>query len=663
LSTMRVYEYSKLSGVPTKNVLDALAKGGFVVKSHMSVLTTEELNFLSQTFKTAERSIKNIPPVVVPKETQHSAPIVAHTPPKQSDVVAHSDKKTTTSHESAGAPVFVVRPMLLSEAADQLKQPVAMVIITLLRWGIVATKNQLIDETVVARLAENFGIQTIKYAGKEHTVTKGIVVENGDYRERLPVVVVVGHVDHGKTTLLDYIRKTRVASREKGGITQHLGAYEATTPQGNIVFIDTPGHEAFSRMRARGIGLADVAVLVVAGDDGVMPQTIEAIKHIKLMKVPVVVAINKMDKAEKTRIEAIKRDLSQHGLVPEEWAGDTVIVPISAKTGAGIDQLLEMVVLQSQLLELKADISGHAKGYILESSLEKGRGPVATVLAQHGSIAVGDFFLCGDTTGRVSSLIDSHGARVTSVGPSYPVRIAGFSELPQAGDYFEVVDKDAYLKSRSTGVLRELIPAAALVKENAINLIVKADNHSSREALVEAITKLSKKYDKPFAIVNAAIGDLTEGDVHLAAASRSRIVGLHTKVSPLVAQFARESRVAIESFDIIYKLLERLQEIAESFKVKQVVRVKTGEAEVRRVFNIKGQGVIAGCYVKDGRFVKDGIIVAWRGKVKIGEGKIRSLQRDRKTVKEVAAGYECAFLVEGVDDWIEGDRAECYTQQ
>lgn len=633
----------------------------------MSILTDKELNFLSQLFKDS-----NAPKVTTVVAAHEKAPVekapasvaVKAAPAQATAEKVVAEKKVSQSVQVAEPPVFIARSMMLSDAADQLKQPVAMVIITLLRWGIIATKNQLLDEDVVARLAEHFGIASVRCAGKEYATTSGIVVENGDYRERLPVVVVVGHVDHGKTTLLDYIRKTRVASREKGGITQHLGAYEATTPQGSLVFIDTPGHEAFARMRARGIGLADVAVLVIAADDGVMPQTIEAIKHIKLMKIPVVVALNKIDKAEKNRVEAIKRELTQHGLVPEEWSGDTVIVPISAKTGVGIDQLLEMIILQSQLLELKADVSGFAKGYILESSLEKGRGPVATVLAQHGSIAVGDYFVCGKTTGRISSLIDSHGARIMNVGPSFPVRVAGFSELPEAGDYFEIVPKEVYLKSRSSsGVAREVIPAAALVREHGINIIVKADNHSSREALVEAIAKLSKKAEKPFAIVHAAIGDITETDVNLAAASGSRIIGLHVKVSPLVSQSAQEHRVKIELFDIIYKLLDRLQEVSDSFKVKQVVKTKTGEAEVRRVFDIKGQGVIAGCYVKDGRFVKDGTVVAWRGKVKIGEGKIKSLQRDRKSVKEVAAGYECAFLVEGINDWAENDRAECYIQQ
>lgn len=656
MSTVRIYEYSKTTGVSTKQVLDALANGGFQAKSHMSILTPEELNFLNQTFKIAGQSAKKTTPAAAPKEAPRSTFSEKNTPVRPVD-------QPLVDMTLAPEKPFVVRAMLLGDLADAIKQPVPAVILTLLRWGVMATKNQLLDEAMVARLAENFGIKTIKESGKAHAVTESIFVEKGEFRERLPVVVVVGHVDHGKTTLLDYIRKTRVALREKGGITQHLGAYEASTPHGNVVFIDTPGHEAFSRMRARGLGLADVAILVVAGDDGVMPQTIEAIKHIKNMKVPVVVAVNKMDKADKNRIEAIKRDLAQHDLLPEDWGGDTVIVPISAKMGTGIDHLLEMVVLRAQLLELKADISGFAKGYVLESNLEKGRGPVATVLAQHGHITVGDFFICGTTTGRVSSLIDSHGERVSTAGPSQPVRIAGFSELPEAGDYFEVVSKEAYLKARSSGVQRAENPATLAAKEDAINVIIKADNHSSKEALVESITKLSKKYDKPFAIINAAIGDVTEGDIHLAIASGSFIVTLHSKTPPLVGQFARESRVKIESFDIIYKLLDRLQEIAEASKIKQVVRVKTGEAEVRRVFNIKGQGVIAGCYVKDGRFVKDGIIVAWRGKTKLGEGKIRSLQRDRKTVKEVLAGYECAFLVENFADWAEGDRAECYTQE
>lgn len=677
---MRVYEYAKLHSIQTKMLLDALNKGGFVVKSHMSLLTDKELIFLDQLFKVSRPTSGSAiaaddkqAPGLKPHENNNLFSSISSgdaqkkqrgssVSDKQSAPLGHKPQALSSVEQHTVSP-FVIRSMMLSDAADELKQPVATLIITLLRWGIIATKNQVLDEAVVARLAENFNVQSVRRSDKEQTQTKSIVIENGEYKERLPVVVVVGHVDHGKTTLLDYIRKTRVALKEKGGITQHLGAYEATTSHGNLIFIDTPGHEAFARMRARGIGLADVAVLVIAADDGVMPQTIEAIKHIKLMKLPIVVALNKIDKADKSRVEAIKRDLAQHGLVPEEWSGDTVIVPMSAKTGAGVDQLLEMITLQAHLLELKADISGFAKGYILESSVEKGRGFVATVLAQHGSIAVGDYFVCGKTTGRISSLIDSHGARIMSAGPSYPVRVAGFSGLPQAGDYFEAVSKETYLKARSSDLAREVIPAAALAREHSIPLIVKTDNHSSREALVESVIKLSKKAEKPFSIIHAAIGDITETDVNLAATSGARIIGLHVKIPTLVFQAAQEHAVKIELFDIIYKLLDYLQQLSDSFKVKQIVKVKTGEAEVRRVFDIKGQGVIAGCYVKDGRFVKDGIIVAWRGKIKLGEGKIKSLQRDRKTVKEVAAGYECAFLVEGVNDWAEHDRAECFIEQ
>jgi len=658
---MRVYEYSKLSGIPSKELLEALAGAGFEAKSHMAVLTQSELDFLRKTFEEG----KKMPEVIAPRD---AGPIIK---PKVMEPVhppRDLERKQIMPSASTQEPnpiVFVVRPMLVSEAAQGLHQPAAAVILTLLRWGVVAAKNQLINEDIVTRLAEHYDVKVVKPVGKEQTTTSGILVEKGEFKERPPVVVVVGHVDHGKTTLLDYIRKTRVASREKGGITQHLGAYEASTPHGNIVFIDTPGHEAFSRMRARGIGLADVVVLVIAADDSIMPQTIEAIKHIKAMGVPVVVAVNKMDRVEKTRLETVKRDLAQHDLLPEEWGGQTVLVPISAKTGMGVDQLLEMILLQSQLLELKADVSGPAKGYVLEASLEKGRGPVATVIAQHGHITIGDFFSCGTTSGKVNSLIDSHGERVTSAGPSIPVRVAGFSELPEPGDYFEVVEKDAYRKTRvASEVQRAAVPAAAYVRENAINIIVKTDNNSSKEALVEAIHKISKKYEKekPFAIVHTAVGDITESDVNLAAASGASIIGLHIKAGSAVTQLARRLDVTIELHDIIYKLLERLQEIAEASKAKKIVRTKIGEAEVRRVFDIKGQGVVAGCYVKDGRFSKDGIVVVWRGRTKIGEGKIKSLQRDRKVVKEVNAGYECAFVIDGIQDWAEGDRVECYTE-
>jgi translation initiation factor IF-2 len=461
---------------------------------------------------------------------------------------------------------------------------VTQVILTLLKWGVVAAKNQLLNEDVVIRVAEHYQATVTKPAEKKSDEHKGAIsLEHGEFKERPPVVVVVGHVDHGKTTLLDFIRKTRVAAREKGGITQHLGAYEASTPQGNVVFIDTPGHEAFSKMRMRGVKLADLAILVVAADDGVMPQTVEAIKHTQAMGVPIIVAINKVDKVEPARIEQVKQQLSRNDLLPEEWGGNVVVVPISAKMGTGIDHLLEMIVLQSQLMELKADVAGQAKGYVLESKVEKGRGPVATVLAQHGHISVGDYFVCGSTVGKISSLVDSHGARVTSAGPSIPVRVAGFSAVPEAGDYFEVVSREKYLTARSAGEQKVVQPTKSFAKENSINLIIKTDSKSSKEALLGSIAKVGKKGDRHPNIINASIGDISESDVTLAATTGSIIFGLHVKPGPNALSLAQKYGVKLELHDIIYKLLERLEEIIIGMREVKFVKEKIGEAVAPRI--------------------------------------------------------------------------------
>lgn len=691
---MRVYEFSKKTGIPNRELLDILHKEGFEVSSHMAVLEPKALDFLTKRFeKKSEAKTEKISPKPEPQEPikkaapeepvpqKKSAPEPTKTPQHQAPpapqdkVSATKNSKQESStmfeqqkpepqivHAPASSPIEV-HPMTVGAFADKIHEPVTAVILTLLKWGVVSAKNQLLTEEVIMRLAGHYQIPTIKpVEKKKEEVQKGkVAVEQGEFKERPPVVVVVGHVDHGKTTLLDYIRKTRVAAREKGGITQHLGAYEASTPQGSIIFIDTPGHEAFSKMRMRGVKVADLAILVVAADDGVKPQTLEAIKHIKAMDVPMIAAINKVDKVEPTRIEQVKQELSRHDVMPEEWGGQVVVAPISAKTGQGIDHLLEMIILQSQLMELKAEVSGPAQGYVLESKIEKGRGPVATLLTQHGKVAVGDYFVAGSTVGRVNSLVDSHGARVTSVDPSVPVLVAGFSALPEAGDFFEVVTKDQYLKAKSSsGEIQKTVPAQAFAKENAINLIIKTDSNSSKEALLGSIAKISKGFDKQFNIIHAGIGQVSESDIVLAATTGAAIFGLHVKAGPNIPALAQKEGVTLEFFDIIYKLLERLEEVAEGAKEIEYVKEKIGEAEVRRVFDIKGLGVIAGCYVKEGRFTRDSQLVIWRAGRKIGEGPIKSLQRDKKVVKEVHSGYECAFIIDGYTDWAEGDRVECF---
>lgn len=671
---MRVYEFAKQHGLSTKEALELLHDGGFEIGSHMAVLDAAAIDFLEKKIvkpSSAPITKRTDSPVAESKQvhSKHKESRGADVPVERPSMQSRSNRSTQENHSTHDAVIKTTQPaglvaesMMVSEVAEKLGKPVTEIIMTLLKWGSVFTKNQVIPEELVVRIAQHFGVP-VGEVEKKSEVLLDKTVDGGELVQgRLPVVVVVGHVDHGKTTLLDYIRKTRVAAREKGGITQHLGAYEAVTDHGNIVFLDTPGHEAFSKIRVRGVKVADLAILVVAADDGVMPQTIEAIKHIKSMGVPVIVAINKIDKADPSRIEVVKREVSQHGLLPEEWGGDVVCMPISAKLGKGVDELLEMILLQSQIMELKAETAGQAQGYVLEARLEKGRGIVATIICQRGILRVGDYFKAGNTVGKVTSLLDSHGKRQHAVNPSIPVLVAGFEELPEPGDLFEVIDKEAYKKARLSLEARKSLAPRSSTAKDSFNILIKTDSNSSKEALIGSIEKLSKKLDRGYHVINSGVGSISESDVMLAYNTSSKIVGLHIKPEASAAQLALRLGVEIKLFDIIYKLLESLEERSEKAKPTKMVRKKIGEATVLKVFDIKNLGVIAGSYVKDGRFSKDGTVVIYRGNRKVGEGAISSLQRDRKQVKEVHTGYECAFLIAGFDAWQPDDRVECYLE-
>ena len=665
---MRIYEFAQQKNISSKDLIEKLQKGGFDVKSHMSVLDEAALSFLNKkvTKENEPTDNKNIP-LTESKPTSEIENKVSELQKTAELSYKNSEEKKSplaAKKEAPGAPIIelIAHQMSVAEFAEKTKKPVTDVIITLLKWGVVATKNQIISEDVVRRLAGHYVISIIKPALAEEvvdTATKKSVA-GSFFTKRPPVVVVVGHVDHGKTTLLDYIRKTRVAFKEKGGITQHLGAYEATTPHGNIVFLDTPGHEAFVKIRQRGIKVADIVILIVAADDGVMPQTLEAIKYALSMKVPIVVAINKVDRVDVTRLETIKRQLNQHGLTVEDWGGDIICVPISAKFGTGVDKLLDMVALQAEMMELRAEVGVPANGYILESSSEKGRGVVATVITQNGILKVGDFIVCGNTSGHISSLFDSHGKRIKEVLPAIPAQASGFDGRPEAGDFFKVVTKDEYLKIKSAGAEKASLAGKRFIYPDGINVIVKTDNHSSLEAVVEGIDRLSKKQKKGFNILRQAIGDVNEGDIEFAFNTGSRIVCFNVKTESNAQILADRKKVSIVYYGIIYKLLEDLDAIAEAAKEIDMVRTKIGEATVLKVFDIKKIGVIAGAIVRDGRFTRDGYAVVWRGKTKVGEGKISSLQRDKKSVKEVFTGFECAFMVNGFSEWAEDDRVECF---
>jgi translation initiation factor IF-2 len=672
---MRVYEFAKKVGVANKEVIEILTTKGFEVSSHMSALAPDALQFLEASYdknssaESAPKKTVKAPEVIVeavPVREVHvvSAPAPAATVAAAAVQPVKTQPTPAVAQESAASTApqgqIVAEPMTLAQFAEHAQKPVGEIILNLLKKKLVYAKNQVLSDDLVKDLARQYNLAVVAPTRTSAQAGKVAQVEHGE--QRLPVVVVIGHVDHGKTTLLDFVRKTRVASREKGGITQHLGAYRVTTSHGDLVFLDTPGHAAFSKMRGRGVRVADIAILVVAADDGVMPQTVEAVKHAQAVNTPIIVAVNKMDKAEAGRIDVVKRELAQYNLLPEEWGGQTLYVPISAKTGQGIDGLLEMVVLQSHMMELKADRSLPAAGFLLEARLERGRGPVATVITHQGILKVGDYIAAGKAYGKVSALIDAHGSQVRSVEPSVPVQVSGFTELPESGDVFEVIAEKEFNKMKGGQALESRINAPKSANEDTFNIILKADAYSSQEALLDAIAKIPQKNAQEINVVHAAVGPVSESDVVLAHTTNSVIFTFHVKVDANAVALAHKDKVGIKRFDVIYHLLEALEECVKKAQKIPMVSKKIGEAVVRKVFDIKNLGVIAGSYVKDGRFAREGTVVGWRGKQKLGGGLIKSLERDRKSVKEVHAGFEFAFLVDSFNDWQIDDRVECFIE-
>lgn len=681
---MRVYEFAKEHNKTSKEILQLLNDAGFEEKSHMSILSDDAISFLVKKInfadhddeKKEEKKIEG--PSVKTEEPEKKRSDVSEKNPqiKKSSAMQHENNMPSQKAPIHSVPLtaekkrgpLVLESMTLGGFCEKTNLLVNEVILSLLKAGRVCTKNNLLKEEEVQRLAQHYDIETISRGSIERETQKiargSMVQENAE--KRLPVVVVMGHVDHGKTTLLDFIRKTRVAAKEKGGITQHLGAYKAKTAQGDVIFLDTPGHEAFSKIRKRGASVADIAILVVAADDGIMPQTIESIKAARALDIPIIVAINKVDRVDEARLEVIKRQLTQHALVPEEWGGETICVPVSAKEGTGVDALLEMVCLQSEMMDLKAARDIPAQGYVLESKIQKGRGAVATVLCRQGTLKVGDYFSSGAVVGRVTSLTDSSGKNIQKTFPSIPVLVTGFDDLPDVGEAFNVVDVSEYKAMRSgkgsgtaSSALQYLVAGDRDDKQR-FNLILRADTNSSLEAILDAIAQFDKKETKQIVLVRVGIGDISESDVLLAEDVGATIVGFNVKADRNSLIVARQSKVNVELFYVIYKLIDELKAFAVRVKEVKKVRTKIGEGEVLKVFNIKKLGVIAGCVVREGRFSGEGIIKIKRGRKELGEGKIKSLQRDKKMVKEVHAGYDCAFLVEGFEDWQEGDQVECY---
>lgn len=575
--------------------------------------------------------------------------------------------------------ITVPEEITVGELAALLKMTAAEVIKKLFALGMMATVNEVIDYDTAEIVATELGAKVEKevVVTIEERIIDDTVDAEEDLQPRDPVVVVMGHVDHGKTSLLDAIRNTSVTSTEAGGITQHIGAYRVQTPEGKITFLDTPGHAAFTSMRARGAMATDIAILVVAADDGIMPQTIEAINHAKAANVSIIVAINKMDKPGASP-DRIMQQLTEHDLVPEEWGGDVICIPVSAKTHQGIDKVLESINLVAEMLELKANPNRAAKGIVIEAKLDKGRGPVATVLVQNGTLKTGDTIVAGTSVGRVRVMTNENGKVLDSAGPSVPVEIMGLAEVPQAGDTFDAVSderlarelveqrkreaKEEEFKQYQKVTLDNLFSSISQGDMKELNIIVKADVQGSVEAVKQNVEKLSNDEVK-VKVIHGSVGAINESDVMLANASNAIIVGFNVRPDPVAAEIAERDGVDMRMYRVIYDCIEELEAAIKGMLAPKFREVVLGRAEVRNVFKLSSAGMIAGSYVLDGKITRNSQIRVVRDGIVIFEDAIASLKRFKEDAKEVASGYECGVGLEKFNDIKEGDILEAFIME
>ncbi|SFU75720.1 translation initiation factor IF-2 [Alicyclobacillus macrosporangiidus] len=575
--------------------------------------------------------------------------------------------------------VTVEGPMTVGEFAKLLHREASEIIKKLLFLGVMATINQEIDTDAMELIASEYGVElVVKEPVDEEAIDMLVEADNPeDLVARPPVVTIMGHVDHGKTTLLDAIRKSRVVATEAGGITQHIGAYQVEVGGRKITFLDTPGHEAFTTMRARGAQVTDITILVVAADDGVMPQTVEAINHAKAANVPIIVAVNKIDKPE-ANPDRVKQELTQYGLVAEEWGGDTVFVNISALKKEGLDQLLEMVLLVADLQDLKANPKARPRGTVIEAKLDRGRGPVATVLVQNGTLRVGDIVVAGTTYGRVRAMTNDLGKRIKEAGPSTPVEIQGLGEVPSAGDLFVVYDDERaarqLVQKRTNREKAEQMQTTARVtlddlyrqiqegNVKELNVIVKADVQGSVEAIVGSIEKIDVAGVR-VKVIHRGVGAITESDVALANASNAIIIGFQVRPDTNAARAAEEHKVDIRLYRVIYDVTSELESAMKGLLEPEFKEVVLGHAEVRQVFHISKVGTVAGCYVTDGKLTRDAECRLVRNGVVVYEGKLDSLKRFKDDVREVASGFECGLTLERFNDIKVGDVVEAFKME
>jgi len=689
--SIRVHKLAKELGLSSKDLVEKLKKLGIKVKGHMSALDEKEL-------EAARRELGKKPKEKKPKPEAKPKPKAKEKITKEKEAHPAVEKKREKEPPRQEV-VEKVKPIEIKEEAKPAKSielafPLTVkqlsvkinakpndVIKKLMTRGIFATLNQNLPDETAVEISKEYGYEIKQAPSLEEQLLKEHA--ESDHHEikkigipRAPIVTLMGHVDHGKTSLLDYIRKTKITAKEKGGITQHIGAYEVNLgKRGKVTFLDTPGHQAFTAMRARGANATDIVVLVVAADDGIMPQTVEAIDHAKAANVPIVVAVNKCD-LPNISLDKVKRQLSERGLAPEDWGGKTIMTPVSAKTGEGVDHLLEMLILEAELLELKANPSVRARGVVVEGRLSPGQGPVATMLVKNGTLRVGDCILTGIHVGRVKAMINDKGKRVQEAPPATPVEILGISGVPEAGEEFFVVKDDK--KARTLSILKQeekrvgklrgiqrmsLEDLHKHIKDGTVKelkVIIKGDVQGSVEALRTSLEELSAKEVK-LNVTHMGTGKITESDVMLALVSSAIVIGFHVKIEPKAEELSRKEMVEIKLYDVIYEAVQDLKAALEGLLEPISKEVFLGRAQVRQVFRVSKVGTVAGCHVVKGLIPRSANVKLIRNKEVAYKGKIRSLKHLKDDIKEAREGLECGISLSGHDNVKAGDIIEAFT--
>ena len=706
MSKIRIYELAKEVNVSSKELINILKSEFNVdVKNHMSMLNTEDSELIKEYFEinnedsnTEDKVKEDVATNFTDKNIESKNDIVQEyediliqeidklsqknknknkkyvntNKSNQKNKRLHDDEKEENNDDI----IKIGKTVSVKELSEKLNKPTTEIIKNLMFLGLMVSINQEVDFEIAEKLCQKYNINCVKednttddssykFIGNEEIDTKNLT-------KRPPIITVMGHVDHGKTSLLDFIRNTNVTKKESGGITQHIGAYKVQVNDEIITFIDTPGHEAFTQMRARGAKITDIVVLVVAADDGIMPQTVEAINHCKSANVPIIVAVNKIDKPE-ANVEKVKQELTEYDIVAEDWGGDTVFVNVSAKTGEGIEELLKMIILTADIQELKANNSGAVKGTVIESRLDKGKGPLATLLVQDGTLKKGDTIVVGNTYGKIRAMYDENDNNIYKAGPSIPVLALGLNEVPEAGDKFEFVKDEKLAKQISNSRKEEiknnnnnlkvsLETVYSQIKEGSIkelNLIIKSDVRGSSEALKQSLEKLTSQNVK-VKVIHSAVGAINESDIIFASTSNSIIIGFNVRPDNNALSLAEKEKVDIKTYSLIYEALDDIKAAMIGLLDPDIKEVYLGRAEIRQLYKISSIGTIAGCYILDGKLTRNCNVRILRQGVVIFESKLSSLKRFKDDVKEVAKGYECGLSIEGFNDIKVEDIVEGY---